>query len=100
MEIKAVNPKHQRALEELYEADVRFAILEGMQNYLVDRMEWGSDRQRQTRERFDQISRERYWELVDRYIKTPKLPKYELRPYCEAYVRRHNHTSKLAGLFT
>lgn len=97
MKIQAINPKYQRALEALYQAERKHVALVDSLALAVDQAEPDSpqyDRavQREWDRSCDSLDAKR-----ERFIERPELPQRELDAFARAYAAHHGYTPYLTA---
>jgi hypothetical protein len=97
MQIQAINPKYQRALEALYRADREHVALVDRHAEALSQLDPDSDRYQRMEER--QLDKESaaYDARVERFIERPELPKRELDAFARAYAQHHGYTPYLTA---
>lgn len=97
MQITAINPKHQRALEALYQADRQHVALVDKHTAALDQLDPDSDRYQRTEER--QLDKESaaFDAKRERFIERPELPQRELDAFSKAYAEHHGYTPYLVS---
>ena len=97
MQIQAINPKYQRALEALYKADRAHCALVDKHAEALSQLDPDSDRYQRMEER--QLDKESaaYDARVERFIERPELPQRELDAFARAYAQHHGYTPYLTA---
>lgn len=97
MQIQAINPKYQRALEALYQADRAHCALVDKHAEALSQLDPDSDRYQRLEER--QLDKESaaYDARVERFIERPELPQRELDAFARAYAAHHGYTPYLTA---
>lgn len=97
MQILAINPKYQRALEALYRADREHVALVDRHAEALSQLDPDSERYQRMEER--QLDKESaaYDARVERFIERPELPKRELDAFARAYAQHHGYTPYLTA---
>lgn len=97
MKIQAINPKYQRALEALYQAERKHVALVDRHAEALSQLDPDSERYQRMEER--QLDKESaaYDARVERFIERPELPKRELDAFARAYAQHHGYTPYLTA---
>ena len=91
MQITAINPKYQRALEKLYKADRKHCAYVDRNQIIMEELEYGTDRYFRTEERLADKECDQYEDLRDRFVFEPELPKGELELFRRTYKAFHGY---------
>ena len=91
----AINPSHQRATERLYKADRKMCAMIDANALKLDSLAADSDRYYTLSDRFSYQESDKHYELVERYIEEPELPKRELVAFSKSYFAFHGYTPYL-----
>ena len=97
MQIKAIDPKHQSALEALYQADREHVALVISLALAADQAEPDSREHDRAQQRKWYGSWESYNAKRERFIERPELPKRELDAFARAYAQHHGYTPYLTA---
>ena len=97
MQIQAINPKYQRALEALYKADRAHCALVDALALAVDQAEPDSREHDRAQQREWDKSCASYDAKRERFIERPELPQRELDAFARAYAQHHGYTPYLTA---
>ena len=95
MDHAAINPAHQRAIERLYKADRKLCAMIDANARKLDTLDPDGDNYYNLQDRAEQKESELHYNLVERYIDEPELPKRELEAFSKSYVAFHGYTPYL-----
>jgi hypothetical protein len=85
MQITAINPKHQRAIDALYAADRRYCALVNDNAERLNALDPDSDRYAALAERQERKEADAFDAFFDRAVEQASLPKRELQAFVKAY---------------
>ena len=91
MQHTAINPKYQRALNNLYKADRKHCALVDRNQILIEEIEYGTDRYFRTEERLADKEWDQYEDLRERFVFEPELPERELAAFRKSYEAFHGY---------
>ena len=97
MQITAINPKHQRAIDALYAADRRYCALVNDNAERLNALDPDSDRYAALAERQERKEADAFDAFFDRAVEQASLPKRELQAFVKAYEAYHGYTPYLVS---
>jgi hypothetical protein len=97
MQITAINPKHQRAIDALYAADRRYCALVNDNAERLNALDPDSDRYAALAERQERKEADAFDAFFDRAVEQASLPKRELQAFVKAYEAHHGYSPYLVS---
>ena len=94
MEIKAINPSHQKRLEFLYSADRKHCALIDKNQATLDNLDPESDKYYNTQERTEDQEARQYDRFQEKLELNP-LPQREIDAFTKSYKAFHGYTPYL-----